>query len=71
MKHHHLLTGHRYAGAFKSTVFTVFIIAATQVFSQGPLITVRFANPQFDQITEMYCADVEFKSNIPDQQIFG
>lgn len=40
-------------------------------WSQAPLITVRFANPQNDCATGSYCLDVEFKADMPDQEVFG
>ena len=40
-------------------------------WSQTPLITVRFANPQNDCATGTYCLDAEFKADIPDQEVFG
>lgn len=39
--------------------------------AQTPVITVRFANPQNDCVTQEYCLDVEFKSDITDQELFG
>ena len=36
-----------------------------------PNITVRFANPAFDCVTGEYCVDVEFQSDLPDQELFG
>lgn len=39
--------------------------------AQTPIITVRFANPQISCATLEYCLDVEFKSNLTDQEIFG
>lgn len=43
------------------------------VFSQplNPLVTVRFANPDWNASLERYTVDVEFKSDIPDIQVFG
>lgn len=38
---------------------------------QTPLITVRFANPQNECATGEYCLDVEFKSDLADQEVFG
>lgn len=35
------------------------------------VVTVRFANPQYDCPTGTYCVDVEFKSNMEGQQVFG
>lgn len=39
--------------------------------AQTPVITVRFANPQNDCVTQEYCLDVEFRSDITDQELFG
>lgn len=36
-----------------------------------PVITTRFANPHFDCETSEYCVDVEFQSDIEDQELFG
>ncbi len=41
------------------------------VFSQSPTVTVRFANPDYDCLTEQYCLDVEFQSNAPNVEVFG
>jgi len=46
-------------------------VIGDQVFGQTPVVTVRFANPQHDCVTQEYCLDVEFKSDIPDQEVFG
>lgn len=47
---------------------SLFHIAMT---AQAPVITVRFANPQNDCVTQEYCLDVEFKSDTTDQELFG
>lgn len=39
--------------------------------AQTPVITVRFANPQNSCATGEYCLDVEFKADVPDQELFG
>jgi hypothetical protein len=39
--------------------------------AQTPVITVRFANPQNDCVTQEYCLDVEFRSDMTDQELFG
>ena len=39
--------------------------------AQIPVITVRFANPQNDCVTQEYCLDVELRSDITDQELFG
>jgi len=36
-----------------------------------PQITVRCANPQYSCSTNMYCLDVEFKSDVPNKELFG
>ena len=36
-----------------------------------PVVTVQFANPYYDCNTHIYRLDVEFKSDVPGQQIFG
>lgn len=39
--------------------------------AQTPIVTVRLANPQNSCATLEYCLDVEFKSNLTEQEIFG
>jgi hypothetical protein len=39
--------------------------------AQTPIITVRLSNPQISCATLEYCLDVEFKSNLTEQEIFG
>lgn len=34
-------------------------------------MTVRFANPVLDCVTGEYCVDVEFQSDVPDDEVFG
>ncbi|MCK6692979.1 MAG: HYR domain-containing protein, partial [Thermoanaerobaculia bacterium] len=39
---------------------------------QPPVVTVRFSNPHFDcDNNGVYCLDVEFKSDVPNQELFG
>lgn len=40
-------------------------------FTQTPLITLRLADAQIDCITQEYCLNVEAKSNMTGQEIFG
>lgn len=49
-------------------VFSGFQIKAQPAI---PVVTVRFANPQYNCPTHTYCLDVEFISDTPDQQLFG
>ncbi len=44
--------------------------SSTSVVST-PVITVRFANPDYNCETSEYCLDVEFKSDIPGEELFG
>jgi hypothetical protein len=44
---------------------------ANLIISQTPLITVQFANPQFNCMTETYCLDVEFRADTLGQELFG
>jgi Secretion system C-terminal sorting domain len=41
------------------------------ITGQTPVVTVRFANPQNDCVTQEYCLDVEFKADMPDLEVFG
>ncbi len=41
------------------------------LFGQTPVVTVRFANPQNDCVTQEYCLDVEFRADMPDLEVFG
>ncbi|MGB4850384.1 MAG: hypothetical protein WBP41_20830, partial [Saprospiraceae bacterium] len=39
--------------------------------SQTPLVTVRFANPNYNSDNNQYCVDVEFKADTSAVQVFG
>lgn len=39
--------------------------------AQQPVISVRFANPQYDCTAGEYCVDVEYQSDTPGQEVFG
>ena len=39
--------------------------------SAQPVVTARFANPQYDCTAGEYCLDVEFQSDTPGEEIFG
>ena len=54
-----------------SLTIMCWLVTETVLCAQTPVVTVRFANPQHDCITQEYCLDVEFKSDIPDQEVFG
>ena len=50
----------------------LFFCSLYQVLAQTqPVVTVRFANPQYSCTTNEYCLDVEFKSNTANQSLFG
>lgn len=60
------------SGFPKRLLFAGLLLALSmQVFSQYPVITVRFANPQLNCNSLTYCVDVEFNSNTPDLRLFG
>ena len=64
-------TSMRFKSVAISFAFFILIFSfSTQLVSQIPVITARFANPSFNCAAE-YCVDVEFRSNTPDVQIFG
>jgi len=46
-------------------------LKASSPIVMNPNITVRLANPQYNCVTDEYCLDVEFQSDIPDQELFG
>jgi hypothetical protein len=56
----------------KITFFTLIFLALSgfHAFSQAPVITVRFANPEYVCSTQTYSLDVEFQSNTTNKQLF-
>ncbi len=56
---------------FMIAFFSILLFLGMKGFSETPTVTVRFATPEFDCDTQNYCVDVEFQSDIPDQQLFG
>lgn len=56
---------------WKSTFVLSILVFVKVMIAQTPVITVQFANPQNDCAVQEYCLDVEFKSSLPDQEIFG
>ncbi|MGB3078208.1 MAG: hypothetical protein WBB31_03950, partial [Saprospiraceae bacterium] len=55
---------------FPFAFYLLFLGFTSQLSSQIPVITARFAHPSFNCSNE-YCVDVEFRSDTPDVQIFG
>lgn len=53
-------------------IISLVLVSGFQTYSQCtlPVITVRFANPQYNCDTRTYCLDVEFHSDTPGQQLF-
>lgn len=49
----------------------LFLSLSGSLFSQQPVITVRFANPVAYCGSQEYCVDVEFTSDIPGEELFG
>jgi hypothetical protein len=58
-------------GKVYTLMLALILAAGVQSFAQMPTLTVRFNNPQYDCPTQTYCLDVEFISDVPDQQLFG
>ncbi|MCK6692450.1 MAG: DUF11 domain-containing protein, partial [Thermoanaerobaculia bacterium] len=52
-------------------ILLFFAVIATNLSAQTPVITVRFANPQYNCATGEYCLDVEYQSNTANQRVFG
>lgn len=44
---------------------------STAAMAQNPTISVRFANPEYNPDSKVYCLDVEFQSDTANQQLFG
>ena len=56
----------------KNLLFLFFLVlTAFQASAQLPTVFVRFNNPLYECITNRYIVDVELKSDIPGQQLFG
>jgi hypothetical protein len=51
-------------------LFILLIGLSPQALAQ-PVVTVRFANPEYDCDIAKYCLDVEFQSDTPGQQLDG
>ena len=60
----------RNASALSAICVSLILFTAMAV-AQNPVVTVRFANPQFDGAAGTYRLDAEFQSNTPNQQLFG
>ena len=49
----------------------LFLSFGFQGMAQDPVVTVRFANPDYDCNTSKYCLDVEFHSDTPNLELQG
>ena len=56
---------------FLPLFLSLVLLLGFQANAQLPVVTVRFANPQYDCPTKTYCLDVEFISDTPGMQLFG
>jgi hypothetical protein len=55
-----------------AVLFVVFLLLlAGNADAQNPVLSVRFANPNYDCDAGTYCLDVEFQADTPDQRLFG
>ncbi|MBK8492601.1 MAG: hypothetical protein IPL49_17350 [Saprospirales bacterium] len=52
-------------------LFLLLFFAGTSLSAQQPVITVRYANPDYNCATGEYRVDVEFHSNTANQEVFG
>jgi hypothetical protein len=52
-------------------LFLFTILFSGLISISQPVVTVRFANPEYDCVTQMYTVDVEFQSDTPDKQLYG
>lgn len=52
-------------------IICLFLSSGIHVFAVDPVITVRFANPEYSCTTQLYSVDVEFQSNMENIQLFG
>ena len=47
------------------------LVLAGNANAQNPVLSARFANPNYDCDTGTYCLDVEFQADTPDQRLFN
>lgn len=72
---YHDLTNH-HSGRFKHlkfslVFFSILLFSGFKAFSVDPVVTVRFANPEFVCTTQTYSLDVEFQCNTANKELFG
>lgn len=66
-----------FTGVWNKQIFTILffsalmLVSCIQLKAQDPIITVRFANPEYLSATQTYTLDVEFKSDQANKQLFG
>jgi len=51
--------------------FFFLVLTVSQASAQLPTVSVRFNNPRYECETNRYIVDVELKSDVPGQQLFG
>jgi hypothetical protein len=57
----------------KVSILVILLFSGIMTFAQDPLpqVFVKFSNPTYDCPTQIYCVDVEFKTDSPGEQLFG
>jgi hypothetical protein len=67
------LFNYRFSQKFLFPLLLFLILSGFMATAQPqiPVVSVRFANPHYDCPTKIYCLDVEFKSDIASQQVYG
>jgi hypothetical protein len=56
---------------YRYLLVCLLFLGIANLLHSEPVITVRFANPDYDFSTKTYCLDVEFHSDSADVQLFG
>ena len=51
--------------------FSIFFFAFQKAYSQNPVVTVRFSNPEYVCATQIYSLDVEFHCNTASKELNG
>ena len=54
-----------------SIIMLLFMVTGSALFAQTPTVTVRFANPHYDCVNDVYCVDVEFQADQDSVELFG
>lgn len=56
--------------AAKRILLVILFFSGLQAYSQLPVITARFANPEYDFATQTYTLDIELHSDTPNKKLY-